>query len=104
MQGVLRMALSLFGQTPASIFSHADQFYAVVTSGYAFRYEAANGKSGAIWAEIEGGRPHLSLFEQLRGNLSGAYPLCSVSGEVGLPEVLRHDDRGALVKYAVRWD
>jgi hypothetical protein len=103
-QGVVRMSFALFGQTPASLFSNADRFFQMVTTGLGFRYEATTDKTGVVWAEIAGGEVHSSLFDQIRGNLSGAYPLCSVRGEVGPPEVQHHDAERALVKYAVRWD
>jgi hypothetical protein len=104
MQSLVRMAFTLFGQTPATLFSNADLFFRMVTTGLGFRYEAWTEKAGVVWATIAGGDVHGSLFEQIRGNLSGAYPLCSVRGEVGLPEVQRHDAESALVKYAVRWE
>jgi hypothetical protein len=104
MQSLVRMAFTLFGQTPATLFSNADLFFRMVTTGFGFRYEPLAAKAGVVWASIAGGDVHGSLFEQIRGNLSGAYPLCSVRGEVGPAEVHRNDEQSSLVKYTVRWE
>lgn len=103
-QGVVRMSFALFGPSPATLFAHADRFFQMVTTGIGFRYEAATEKAGVVWADIVGGEVHSSLFDQIRGNLKGAFPLCSVRGEVGAPEVFRHDAQSAVVKYAVQWE
>lgn len=103
-QGVLRMAFSLFGQTPASLFAHADRFFAIVSSGFAFRYQPSADKAGVVVAEVQGGDAHPSLFHQIRGNLRGGFALCGVNGEIDAPRVERQDAQGASVRYAVRWD
>jgi hypothetical protein len=103
-QTVVRMSFQLFGPTPATLFSNADRFFQMVTTGLGFRYEAVADKTGVVWVTIGGGEMHGSLFDQIRGNLSGAYALCSVHGEVEPPEVQHHDAQSAVVKYVVRWD
>ena len=101
---VLKMALSLFGQTPASMFGHLDRFFSMVVRGFSFQYEPGTAKQGAVLARIEGGEIHRSLFEQIRGNLLTIYDLCNVKGSVGDAEVLRHDGGGAEIRLPVRWE
>lgn len=103
-QGVVRMSFTLFGPSPATLFANADRFFQMVTTGIGFRYEAGTEKAGVVWADITGGAVHSSLFDQIRGNLKGAFPLCSVRGEVGAPEVFSQDAQSAVVKYAVQWE
>lgn len=101
---VLKMALSLFGQTPAALFGNLDRFYSMVVRGFTFEYAAAGPKEGTVKARIEGGRVHASVFAQLRGNLNLIYRLSGATGTVGEPVVLRQDDSGAEITLAVRWD
>jgi|SRR6266849_6560315 len=101
---VLKMAISLFGQTPGSLFANLDRFFSMVVRGFTFRYEERAPREGIVYAEIAGGGIHESLFDQIRGNLLTVYDLCSVKGEVGEPQVVRRDDDGALVSLPVRWD
>lgn len=102
--GVVKMSFTLFGQTPATMFANANRFFQVVTTGIDFRYEVATANTGVMWANITGGEAHTSLFDQIRGNLKGAYALCSVKGEVGAPEVFSQGPKTAVVKYALRWE
>jgi hypothetical protein len=101
---VLKLALSLFGQTPASVFGNLDRFFSMVVRGFSFRYEESARKAGVVYAEIEGGGIHRSLFDQIRGNLLTVFDLCSVKGSVDEAQVLRNDAAGALVSLVVRWD
>lgn len=101
---VFRMALSLFGKTPASLFGNLDRLFSMAARGFTFRYEPGSQKDGAVYAQIAGGAVHPSLYEQLRGNLSTVFDLCGVQGSVDPGEVLAHDDSGALVRIAVRWE
>lgn len=100
---VFKMALSLFGQTPETIFGHLDRFFSMVVRGFTFRYEPGGEKQGKVIATITGGAVHPSLFQQLKGNLQMMYQLCSVDGTVEEPLILRSDDAGAEVSLAVRW-
>jgi hypothetical protein len=101
---VLKMALSLFGQTPASLIANLDRFFSMVVRGFAFRYEERAPREGVVYAQIEGGGIHESLFDQLRGNLLTVFDLCGVIGRVGEPEVVHRDDAGALVSLPVQWE
>src|SRR5712664_3392690 len=101
---VLKMALSLFGQTPASMFGHLDRFFSMVVRGFSLQYEPGTAKQGAVVARIEGGEIHRSLFEQIRGNLLTIYDLCNVNGSVGDAEILRFDAAGAEIRLPVRWE
>ncbi len=101
---VLQMAMSLFGQTPTSIFSKLDRFFSMVVRGFSFRYEERGPKEGVVFAQIGGGAAHESLFQQLKGNLHIIFELCRVKGTVGEPEVIRSDAAGAEIKLPVRWE
>ncbi len=100
---VLKMALSMFGQTPATMFGHLDRFFSMAVRGFGFQYEPSGASAGVVQVRIEGGPVHRSLFEQVRGNLMTVYDLCKVKGTVGLAEVLRHDETGAEIRMAVSW-
>jgi hypothetical protein len=100
---VLKMALSMFGQTPATMFGHLDRFFSMAVRGFSFQYEPRDDKSGTVAVQIEGGGVHRSLFEQVRGNLLTVYDLCNVKGDIGGAEVLRHDEAGAEIRLPVRW-
>ena len=101
---VVKMALSLFGQTPSTIFENLDRFFSMVVRGFSFRYEPATAKTGTVIATIDGAGVHESLFQQIRGNLMTVYDLCSARGAVGEVMVMRHDGRGAEVRVPVRWE
>jgi hypothetical protein len=103
-KGVVKMAISLFGQTPGSLFANLDRFFSMVVRGFTFRYEERGPREGMVHAEIAGGGIHESLFDQVRGNLLTVFDLCNVQGEVGEPQVVRRDDNGAFVSLPVRWD
>ena len=100
---VARMAASLFGQTPESIFGNLDRFFAMVVRGFEFRYERGGDKLGTVFVHISGGPMHPSLFQQVRGNLRMTYPLCGVQGSIGEPVVLRSGDADAEVSFPVTW-
>lgn len=100
---VARMAATLFGQTPESIFGNLDRFFALVVRGFEFRYERGGDKLGTVFVHISGGPMHPSLFQQVRGNLRMTYPLCSVDGSVGEATLLRSGEADAEVSFAVRW-
>ena len=59
--------------------------------------------SGMVEARFEGPGVRESLFHVTRGNLKYMLEACSASGDVGLPEIVRHDDSGALVQFKARW-
>src|SRR5882672_11511952 len=100
---VLKMALSMFGQTPATMFGHLDRFFSLAVRGFNFQYEPRGDKDGVVRVRIEGGQVHRSLFVLVRGNLLTVYDLCSVIGEVGSAEILRQDAAGAEIRLPVRW-
>ena len=101
---VMKMAISLFGQTPGSMFAQLDRFFAMVVKGFSFEFQPGAAKDGTVLARIDGSGIHPSLFDQLRGNLRTIYDLCSVEGFVGAPEVVRHDASGAEIRLPVRWE
>jgi hypothetical protein len=98
------MAMSLFGKTPATMFANLDRFFSMVVRGFTFTYETGSAKDGVVLVEIAGGQVHLSLFEQLRGNLRTIFDLCGVQGSIAAAEVVRRDDEGAQIRIPVRWE
>ena len=100
---VFKMAVTLFGKTPDALFQNLDRFYSMVVRGFSFRYEAGSESSGTVFVQISGGRPHESLFQQIRGNLKVMYDLCGATGTIGEPSVVRTDEAGAEVSLPVRW-
>ena len=101
---VIKLAATLFGSTPESIFGNLDRFFSIVIRGFSFRYEPHSPLNGRVIVTIKGGPVHPAIFQQLRGNLHVTYEVCTTTGMVGEPEVLRSDASGAEVAYAVQWD
>jgi hypothetical protein len=100
---VFKMAVTLFGKTPDALFGNLDRFYSMVVRGFSFRYEPRGRTQGTVFVRISGGRPHESLFQQIRGNLKVMYNLAGTDGTIGEPSVLRSDDAGAEVSLPVAW-
>jgi hypothetical protein len=100
---VIKLALTLFGAAPDSLYAHLDRFYSMATRGLHFAWRSTERKSGVVEARFEGPGVRESLFDVTRGNLKFVFEVCSASGEVGLPQVLRHDEQGALVQFTTRW-
>jgi hypothetical protein len=100
---VIKLALTLFGATPDSLYGNLDRLYSMVTRGLHFAWRDAERKSGVIEAQFTGGAVRESLFDVTRGNLQYVLEVCGTTGAVGVPEVLRHDENGALVRFLARW-
>ncbi len=100
---VIKVALTLFGATPDSLYANLDRLYSMVTRGLHFAWRGGDRKSGVVEAQFDGPGVRESLFHVTRGNLKYVFEACGASGEVGLPEIVRHDDRGALVRFNARW-
>jgi Protein of unknown function (DUF2378) len=102
-QPVLKMATSLFGNTPATVFQNLERFYSMVLKGMAFEYEATGPKSGVVRARAEGPHVPAALFDVTRGNLTYVFELCGVRGTVSPPEDIRCDDRRGEARYKIEW-
>jgi hypothetical protein len=100
---VIKLALTLFGASPDSLYGNLDRLYSMVTRGLHFAWRSTERKSGVVEARFEGPGVRESLFDVTRGNLKFIFEVCSASGEVSLPQVMRHDDLGALVQFTTRW-
>ena len=100
---VIKLALTLFGATPDSLYANLDRLYSMVTRGLHFSWREGQRKSGIIEAQFDGPGIRASLFDVTRGNLKYIFEACSASGDVEQPQILRHDDRGALVQFNARW-
>ena len=100
---VIKLALTLFGASPETIFGNLDRFYSMATRGLHFAWCDADRKAGVIEAQFDGAGIRRSLFDVTRGNLQYVLELCGASGDVGAPQIVRHDHRGALVRFNARW-
>jgi hypothetical protein len=101
---VLRMATSLFGNTPATVFQNLERFYSMVLRGMTFQYEAAGPKEAIISVRAQGPNVPAALFEVTRGNLLYVFELCGVKGTADEPRNMRIDAGGGEARYHVRWE
>ncbi len=95
---VLKMAMSFFGTTPASVFSNLDRFYSIATRGTTFSYEPVSPVEGVVRVQVNGDAPD-PMLHVTRGNLRQAFNLCQTNGEIGLPERVR----GNEALFRARW-
>jgi hypothetical protein len=102
LQPVIRMAFTLFGQSPEPIFANLDRFFSVVTRGITFSW-TQDGKGGTITARFAGQGTPQAAFHVLRGTLRFVYELSGTVGEVGPPEVLESTPDCVTMRYDVRW-
>jgi hypothetical protein len=102
-QPVLRVAFSLLGQGPDTIFANLDRFFSVVTRGIHFAYAPQSKKSGVVTARFVGPDTPEAAFHVLQGSLEFIFELCGVSGEVTTAEVVEESPAGAMVRYLVSW-
>jgi hypothetical protein len=104
MQPVLKMAVSLFGNTPATLFANLERFYPFVTKGYHFNWEPQGDRGGVVEVRWDPPKPPSALFDVTRGNFQYVTELIgSKDFRIEPPQIVRHDDTGALVRYAVAW-
>jgi hypothetical protein len=100
---VLKMALSLFGNTPASIFRNLDRFFAVAARGMDFAYEEVSANEGVVIARASGQRVPRGILDVTRGNLVTVFELCSTTGTVGEAEEVVASPTSTQVRIPVRW-
>jgi len=100
---VLRMAFTLLGQSPATIFANLDRFFSLVTKGIHFEWTEPRAKGGVLVASFDGPATPRAALLVLQGSLQFVFELCGGSGEVTAPEVLADGPEGTRVRYAVSW-
>lgn len=100
---VLKMATSLFGNTPVTVFQNLERFYAMVLKGMTFEYQEVSQKEGTVMVQAHGPGVPLALFDVTRGNLGYVFELCGVVGHVDPPENVRVETTPAEARYKVRW-
>lgn len=98
---VLRMALSLFGGTPAALFGNLDRFFSVATKGISFTWTATGERSGIIDTRFAPGPPPPESATVLEGNLLYGYELCGAP--TGVIEQREDLEGGHLVRVRARW-
>lgn len=101
---VLRMATSLFGNSPAAVFRNLERFYAVVLRGMTFDYQELGERDGRITARAMGAGVPAALFDVTRGNLLFVLELCKVTGSVEAPEGVRLGAMEGEARYRVHWE
>lgn len=102
-QPVLRLAMTLFGQTPATLLANLDRFYPLVTSGLHFDYEAVSDNEGVVKMTADGPEVPPAVFDVTRGNLMYMIELCQRQGVVEAPQVISSDPTATVVHYRARW-
>jgi hypothetical protein len=102
-QPVLRLAMTLFGQTPATLLANLDRFYPLVTSGLHFEYEPVSETEGVVTMTCDGPDVPPAVFDATRGNLMYLLELCQRQGTVEAPHVVSSDPTATLVSYRARW-
>jgi hypothetical protein len=102
-QPVLRLAMTLFGQTPATLLANLDRFYPLVTSGMHFEYEPASDTEGVVAMTCDGPGVPPAVFDVTRGNLMYMIELCQRQGTVDAPELVSSDPTATVVRYRARW-
>jgi hypothetical protein len=102
-QPVLKLAMTLFGQTPATLLANLDRFYPLVTSGLHFEYEAASDTEGVVKMTCDGPDVPPAVFDVTRGNLMYMIELCQRQGAVDPPQVVSSDPTATVVHYRARW-
>lgn len=93
---VFRMALSLFGREPASVFANLDRFWTVATRGLSFAWTSDGARSGRVVATFGAPRPLPACIPVLEGNLSYGFELTDAKGKFELVEVSADGQRVTL--------
>jgi len=100
---VLKMATSLFGNTPATVFQNLERFYSMVLRGMTFEYQALSDREGIVVARAHGSGVPAALFDVTRGNLAYVFELCGSLGKVSEPQDVRIDAQRGEARYRVSW-
>jgi len=96
---LLRTLVSLFGASPAALFSRIDSALAVFLKGASFTYEARGDREGVLHLRTVD-RPLLAFHLQWKGTLRFTFDVANAKGAVNSC-VVDPDGRGAV--YSVSW-
>jgi hypothetical protein len=102
-QPVLKFALQLFGNSPATLLGNLDRFYPMVTRGLSYGYEPVSETEGIVILTAEGHGIPPALFDVTRGNLSYLLEMTGTTGTVAAHRLRSSDDKSTVVDYVVRW-
>ena len=102
-QPVLKFALQLFGNTPATLFANLDRFYPMVTRGLSYGYEPLSETEGTVLLTAEGRAIPPALFDATQGNLTYVIEMTGATGLVAPYRLRSTDDKSTVVDYVVRW-
>ena len=101
---VLKFALQLFGNSPATLLGNLDRFYSMVTRGLTYGYEPAGDNQGVVILTAEGPSVPRALFDVCRGNLLYMLELTGTKGSVEAPKIRSSTDLRTVVEYRVAWE
>ena len=96
---LLKTLVSLFGASPASLFSRLDSVLPVFSRGSTFTYEASGEREGVLRLRIVDSAPR-AWFVQWRGTLSFGFEVAGVKGSIASCDI-DPDAKGAV--YRVAW-
>lgn len=98
---VLKVALSLFGATPLSVFSNMDRFFSLATRGISFSWEQTGDSSGYVDTIFAPGAPPPASATVLEGNLAYTFEMLGV--KTGLIDNRQSFDGGHRVRLRAQW-
>jgi hypothetical protein len=102
-QPVLKFALQLFGNSPATLLANLDRFYPMVTRGLAYGYEPVSETEGVVILTADGPGIPSALFDVTRGNLSYVLEMTGASGAIAAHRLRSSDGKSTVVDYVARW-
>lgn len=101
---VLKFALQLFGNSPATVLANLDRFYSMVTKGLSYGYEAVDDNHGLVILTAYGPSVPRAFFDVTRGNLVYMLEVAGATGTVDAPKIRSSSDECTVVEYRVGWE
>ncbi|GAC1344034.1 MAG: hypothetical protein NVS2B9_10230 [Myxococcales bacterium] len=102
-QPLLKFAMQLFGNSPATLLGNLDRFYPMVTRGLAYGYEPVSETQGVVILTADGPDIPRAFFDVTRGNLAYMLELTGATGTIDPPRIRSSDAGGTVVEFLARW-
>jgi hypothetical protein len=103
MRSVVQGFLSLFGVSPASLFSRMPQLTGTVSRGIEYGYTEESAHSGTLVVRYPSRHDvPLCVFVAVAGTLESIYDVCDAHGTVSAPEVIAEPAANAA-RFHLRW-
>ena len=102
-QPLLHTALSLLGQTPASVYGRLDWLYSLTVKGLELAWLPGTGSAGIVELRCAGPSVPEAAYHVVEGTLRFVLELCDRPGEVDRFELVSATPSGSVVRFAVRW-